>query len=107
MCRIVEAACANIAAKVLKQRVHTVAKATEVCMAFIELEQGDTVVVSLDTLTDPVWKWHASQRPVVSIYKDMMKRIRPNCVCRLPSRRRFRTRFRKQCRRQLCWPRRQ
>jgi hypothetical protein len=44
--RIAESACANIAAKVLKQRVHTVAKATEVCLAFIELEQGEAVVVS-------------------------------------------------------------
>lgn len=43
--RIADVACASIAAKVLKQRVHTVAKATDVCLAFIELEQGEAVVV--------------------------------------------------------------
>lgn len=45
--RIAEPACNAIAAKVLKQRVHTVAKATEVCLAFIELEQGGVVMVRL------------------------------------------------------------
>ena len=43
--RISEQACAGIASKVLKQRVHTVAKATDVCMAFVELEQGGVVLV--------------------------------------------------------------
>ena len=43
--RISEQACAGIGSKVLKQRVHTVAKATEVCMAFVELEQGEVMMV--------------------------------------------------------------
>lgn len=44
-CRISEQACTGIASKVLKQRVHTVSKATDVCMAFVELEQGEVMLV--------------------------------------------------------------
>lgn len=44
-CRIVEQSCAAIASKVLKQRANTVAKATDVCMAFVEQDQGESMLV--------------------------------------------------------------
>jgi len=50
-CRIAEPACAAIAKSVLKQRVHTVAKATDVCLSFIELEQGVVVMVRVGLLS--------------------------------------------------------
>lgn len=45
LCRIVEQSCSAIVSKVLKQRANTVAKATDVCMAFVEQDQGEPMLV--------------------------------------------------------------
>ena len=45
-CRIVEKTSANIVVKALSGRTSAVAKATEALLCFVELEQGDKVMVS-------------------------------------------------------------
>lgn len=46
ICRIAGVTCSSIGAKVLKGRPGTVRKATDVCLAFVEWEQVDEVLVS-------------------------------------------------------------
>ena len=45
-CRISGPTCSNIASKVLKGRPATVKKAADACLAFVEWEQVDAVLVS-------------------------------------------------------------
>ena len=70
-CRIVEKTSANIVVKALSGRTSAVAKATEALLCFVELEQGDKVMVSGGCLR--------VHRVLVGVY---LQDVAPQPLCR-------------------------